>query len=184
MDTFSHGLMGAVLLSRSGLIGGEKGVPPKGNGQLRIWDWTLAASIFFGVFPDLVSIGLHLIYNVIRYGQMGWESIPAWIFTLYDCTHSLLIAGIVIGVVALRYKMLAVTMAAWPVHILADMFTHGKGKFATPIFFPVSDYKFHGVNWWETPWLSYLPLGILLFLFFGMLVYRKTQNKSCAKALR
>ncbi len=172
MDTLTHALLGAALCSRTGLAGGRRGPVNPLDGRPRVWDWTLGAALFFGILPDLASIGLHLIYHILRHGDMGWHAIPPFIFTLYNLTHSLLIAGVCVLAAALWLRPWAAPMLAWPVHILTDTLTHGAGRFATPIFFPLSDYRFSGVNWWQTPWLARWPALALALLCAGFLAYR------------
>ena len=171
METITHGLIGAALCSRTGLAGGQRGAINRRNVP-RLTDWTLWTALVFGMFPDLFSIGLHLIYHVLCHGSMGWHAIPPWVFALYYCTHSLLIAGLFVLIGAWFSRPLAAAMLAWPLHILTDMLTHGPGRFATPIFFPVSDYRFSGINWWETPWLFHWPLAVMAVAWLLLLRYR------------
>lgn len=172
MDTLTHALIGSALCSRTGLAGGKRG-PFKKNSEIpRVFDWTAGVAFFFGLFPDIASLGLYLTYSVLTTGTMGWRSIPPYIFTLYNLTHSLIIAALIILAVSLLSRPLAITMLAWPVHIVTDMFTHGSGRFATPIFYPLSDYRFSGVNWWENPYLSRLPLLIMTLAWMFIICYR------------
>ena len=177
MDILTHALMGAVLCSRTGLAGGRRGPTPGRDGRPRMIDWTFGAALFFGIFPDLASIGLHLAHHVIRHGHMGWHAVPPYIFTLYNLTHSVLIAGLCVLAAALWRRPLALAMLAWPLHIVTDMLTHGPGRFATPVFFPLSDYRFNGVNWWQTPWLARWPALVLASLCVCLLAGRYIQAR-------
>ncbi len=177
MDFFTHTLMGAALCSRTGLAGGRRGPSADNAGKPRVADWTLATALFFGAFPDLFSLGIHTIPHLAMTGEMGWQAIPAVVFVLYDLTHSLLIATPIILAVFLINRPLAVSMLAWPLHIVMDMLTHGPGRFATPVFFPLSDYRFSGMDWWKTPWLFQFPLLCTLVAWWLILRYRRKQAR-------
>ena len=58
-------------------------------------------------------------------------------------------------------------MLAWPFHIILDFFTHSIEFFPTPIFWPISDYRFDGV-----PWSNPYVLGINFILIFLIFIYR------------
>lgn len=177
MDIVTHTLAGMALCSRTGLAGGKRG-PVDDEGKPRIADWTLAASAFFGAFPDIASLGLHMVPYLLRNGGMGWYAIPSWTFVLYDLTHSLIVASLCILAVALFSRPLAVCMLAWPLHVLTDMLTHGPGRFATPILFPVSDYRFSGINWWQVPGLFPASVIASLLVWFFILRYRRRRVKA------
>ncbi len=176
MDIVTHTLMGAALCSRTGLAGGRRGAIDA-DGKPRLIDWTLGAAAFFGLFPDIASLGLHMAPHFLQTGTMGWRAIPSWSFMLYDLTHSLIVASLCILLVALFSRPLAGCMLAWPLHILTDMLTHGPGRFATPVFFPVSDYRFSGINWWQVPGLFSLSVLVCLIVLGLILRYRWRQLK-------
>ncbi len=155
MDTFSHALWG------KGLFGYRK------------FRWF---SILFGVFPDLFSFGVYFIYDLIvnpnsmKMGKPELSEIPIWVFTLYDFTHSLIVALFFILVVYKINKNFVFPMLAWPFHIMLDFFTHSKEYFPTPIFWPISDYRFDGIPW-SNPYIFLLNI-IGIFLIF---IYRRKQ---------
>ena len=62
MDTLLHGVFGAALCSRTGLAGGRRG-PVDAQGRRAFVDWTLWAAFFFGIFPDLASLGIHFMLD-------------------------------------------------------------------------------------------------------------------------
>ena len=55
-------------------------------------------------------------------------------------------------------------MLAWPVHIIVDLLTHSVEFFPTPIFWPLSDYRFDGVPWSNI--YVFITNIILIFLIF------------------
>ncbi|PCI62111.1 MAG: hypothetical protein COB34_00325 [Methylophilaceae bacterium] len=155
MDTFSHALWGY------GLFGYKR--------------YALLA-IFFGAMPDLISFGALMAANVLdgtmHVGRPSLESLPAWLFTNYAFGHSFVISLPIIALVALWRKGFAFAMLAWPFHIVLDFPFHTKAYFATPIFWPISDFSIDGISW--SHWYIWWPnvAGILILLF-----YRYRQKK-------
>tara|TARA_Y100001934_G_C11732137_1_gene486292 strand:- start:59 stop:544 length:486 start_codon:yes stop_codon:yes gene_type:complete len=156
MDTFSHALWG------KGLFGYRK------------YRWY---SILFGVIPDLSSFGVFSLYNLLinpapfKFGKPRLEDIPDWVHRLYDVSHSMVIAFLFIAIVYCLKKDLCFPMLAWPFHILLDFFTHSTDFFATPIFEPLSSYRFDGVPW-SNP---YIMIGNVLCIIL-VFVYRRKKT--------
>ncbi len=174
MDSLTHTFIGAALCSRTGLAGGLRGAVRR-DGSSRLLDWTFWAALFFGAFPDAFSLGIYLIPRVFMSGHAMWHGIPPYIFTLYRLTHSLVIVLGVILLVGWLCRPLAVTMLAWPIHILTDVFTHGAGIFQTPLFYPVSSFRISGVNWWEHPVITWTGWLLTAALWIGILCFRYLQ---------
>ena len=156
MDTLSHALYG------------------KGFFGYRKYRWF---SFLFGALPDLLSFGLYFLYilllNIVKlnFGKPSDDTIPYWVYDLYDFSHSIVIAFIFIGIAYKINKDFSFPMLAWPSHIILDFFTHSIEFFPTPIFWPVSDFKFDGIPW-STP--SILIINVVcIFLLF---VYRKKKK--------
>ncbi|MCH9799428.1 MAG: hypothetical protein K0U18_06070 [Betaproteobacteria bacterium] len=155
MDTFSHALWGY------GLFGYKR--------------YALLA-IFFGAMPDLISFGALMAMNVIdgtmQFGKPALESLPPWLYSNYAIGHSFLISLPIIGLVALWRKGIAFAMLAWPFHIVLDFPFHTKAYFATPIFWPLSDFRVDGIAWshWYIWWPNVAGIVILL-------CYRYRQKK-------
>ena len=155
MDTFSHALWGY------GLFGYKR--------------YALLA-IFFGAMPDLISFGALMAMNVIdgtmQFGKPALESLPPWLYNNYAVGHSFLISLPMIGLVALWRKGIAFAMLAWPFHIVLDFPFHTKAYFATPIFWPLSDFRVDGIAW--SHWYIWWPnVAGIVFL----LCYRYRQKK-------
>ena len=153
MDTLSHALWG------KGLFGYRK------------YRWF---SFIFGVIPDLLSFGLYFLFNLIvnpftmKLGKPELSELPDWVFLLYDFSHSFIIAMIFILIVYKINKDFCFPMLAWPFHILLDVFTHSVKYFPTPIFWPISNYRFDGIPW-SNPYVMLINI-ICIFLIF---IYRR-----------
>jgi len=153
MDTLSHALWG------KGLFGYRK------------YRWF---SFLFGAIPDLLSFGLYFIFNLIinpspmKFGKPELSEIPNWVFTLYDFSHSIIIAFLFIVIVYKINKDFCFPMLAWPFHIVLDFFTHSTEYFPTPILWPISNYRFDGIPW-SNPYIMLINM-MCIFLVF---IYRR-----------
>lgn len=56
-------------------------------------------------------------------------------------------------------------MCAWALHIFFDIPTHVKEYFATPIFWPFSDWTFGGLTW-RSPYI-FIPNVLALLAIYG-----------------
>ncbi len=170
MDTLVHGVIGAALCSRTGLLGGRRG-PVDEKGRRQLTDWTLWAAFFFGILPDLASLGIHFSMDWVAGNGMRWYGIPDFVFVLYNFTHSL--TGITVSLALLVWlkRSLLIPALAWPIHVFMDMLTHGTGVFLTPLFWPFSGWSFAGWSWWLNPWVfygSWILAGGLWLVVIGM----------------
>ena len=153
MDTISHALWG------KGLFGYRK------------YKWL---PLFFGAIPDLASFGIYFLFNLIinpstmKFGKPELTEIPYWVFNLYNISHSLIIAMTFILIAYVFKRDFYFPMLAWPFHIILDFFTHSIEYFPTPIFWPISNYKFDGIPW-SNPYIMIINT-ICIFLLF---IYRK-----------
>ena len=157
MDTLSHALWG------KGLFGYRK------------YRWY---SFLFGALPDLFSFGIYFIHSIFfssspLMGRPTRSEIPEWVYSLYDISHSLVIASIVIFIAYKINKEFAFPMLAWPAHIILDFFTHSIEFFPTPILWPISDFKFDGIPW-SNPIVFFTNVICIFFLF----IYRRKKSKS------
>ena len=155
MDTLSHALWG------KGLFGYRK------------YRWY---SFLFGAVPDLFSFGIYFIHSIFfssspLMGRPARSEIPEWVYSLYDISHSLVIASIFIFIAYKINKEFAFPMLAWPAHIILDFFTHSIEFFPTPILWPISDFKFDGIPW-SNPIIFFTNV-LLIFLLF---IYRRKSN--------
>ena len=159
MDTLSHALWGKGLF-------GYRGRP--------YW------SLFFGALPDLFSFGIYFIINLffkpehLEFKKPNLDTIPDYVYGLYDITHSLLIALICVGMIYFFInKNFAFAMLAWPLHIILDFPFHTADFFPTPIFWPVFEVRFDGVSW-STPYVWFSNIAGIIALY----IYRYKAKKS------
>ena len=153
MDTLSHALWG------KGLFGYRK------------YRWF---SFLFGAIPDLLSFGMYFVINLLinpltfKLGKPSLDQIPNWVFIMYDFSHSIIIASIFIIIAYSLNKDFCFPMLAWPFHIILDFFTHSVQYFPTPIFWPISNYRFDGI-----PWSNPIILVVNIVCIFTLFIYRK-----------
>ncbi len=168
MDTLAHGMIGAVLCSRTGLPGGRRG-PVDARGRRKWIDKTFWWALGFGMVPDLASLGIYFAYDGLFGVGGGWRGIPPAIFTVYRITHSFLGMGVIMALILWWKPRLWLPLLAWPVHVLSDVPTHGSGRFVTPIFWPFTLRGFHGWNWWEYKAIFY-GIWISIGLLWGIVI--------------
>jgi len=148
MDTVSHALWGF------GLFG------------YRRFPWLAA---FFGAFPDLVSFGVLFIKRIVtgefHFSAPPLDTIPQWVFIIYNYSHSFVIAFLIIGIVFTFHKSCGFAMLAWPFHILLDFPFHTKAYFPTKLFWPISSMTIDGIPWTH-PAIWFPNLAGIIILFF------------------
>jgi hypothetical protein len=151
MDVFSHGLYGGVAF---------------GRGSRR--DYITA--FLFGIAPDILAFGVFFLVGLAGSRQIGRpsiETIPSYVFSIYNFSHSLVIFGIFFTLLWLGGKKhLAKLSLAWPLHILVDMPTHDAAFFPTPFLWPISDFHIDGISWARP--IIFIPN---LIIIFGLYMY-------------
>jgi hypothetical protein len=178
MDTLAHAAFGVVLFSRSGYAGL---LLENNNGNdEKHFDWTIPAAAFFGAAPDLLSFSYVLIRNIFNgsYGKPPLDTIPNWVFTAYNLTHSLIVVGAIVLFLFLINKKYGIAALAWPFHILCDIPTHTKNYFPTPFLYPLSDFTVNGISFMR-PYIL-IPYGGVLIILTAMLVFIRAQQNSKA----
>ncbi len=163
MDSISHGLWGAIIAGRRN----------KRN---------FIAAFIFGVMPDALSFGIFLSTIIFEFKKHVWgeppaiESIPAYVFSLYNISHSLLVFGLVFILVWVMRKKMYLPLSAWGLHILVDIPTHAYAFFPTPFLWPISDFKIDGTPW-SHPYI-FIPNVILLGgLYVWFFISRRRTRK-------
>ena len=158
MDTLSHALWGRGVF-------GYNGYP--------------FSSIFFGILPDLFSFGIFYFislffnYSKFEFGKPKLEELPNYIFELYNVSHSLIVASFIILIAYFFLKKEFVfAMLAWPLHILIDFPFHSIEYFPTPIFWPISNFKFDGIPW-SVNYIWYSNIAGLILLYFYRYMIKK-----------
>ena len=174
MDILAHALYGATFFSRTGLAGGRRGATVA-RGTFS-HDWTVWTAAGFGAMPDLSSIGVFFTQMLISGNSPSFHSLPPYVFVLYHGTHSLVVAGLLLLALRAVARPLVIPALAWPLHILMDSFSHGDGRWQTLVFYPVSDWHLHGVNWWQHPGLILTYWGLLPVLWIGIHLWRRKRS--------
>lgn len=167
MDIISHGLWGSALLGT--------------NKKSNFW-----LAFVFGILPDLLAFGLPFILMFISPLSGGASTIssgkpefinntPSYVYSLYNVGHSLIVVAIIFGIIWFIRRKPFLPMIAWPLHIILDIFTHGKEFFPTPFLWPISDYKFDGVSW-ISPYIIIPDLISLIVVYIIIFIYKKRKN--------
>lgn len=179
MDLLAHALYGATVCSRSGIAGGV------GEGSIslagRRWtaDWTVWCAALFGILPDVVSMGLPLL-AFWQAGAQGnfFRGLGGGDMVCYHCMHSLIVALAVSGLLRLAWKSLFIPSLAWPLHVVMDSVTHGTGKFATTLFYPLSMWSLDGIRWWQHPEVVVAYWLLLPVIWLGLRIWRRQKHNA------
>jgi hypothetical protein len=167
MDILSHGLYGGVAFGR--------------KSRLSYW-----LAFFFGIAPDLFSFGLFTVLTFLGLAEHpDWSSgqhpdpshIPAYVHSLYNGTHSLVIFMLVFGLVWFFRKKPLYEMLGWPLHILVDIPTHSEKFFPTPFLWPLSDFRING-HAWSDPWIFIPNVIFIMGLYLWFYVIRPCRRHS------
>ena len=113
-------------------------------------------------------------------GKPSLSSIPEYVFTLYNLTHSLItfiVAALLIFIITKKFYL---WLLAWPLHTTVDIFSHGIDFFPTPFLWPLSNYKFNGYSWGHPKFLLVNYALIIIVYLYIFLIYkrRKKHDKS------
>ncbi len=168
MDIFSHGLYGGIALGRK---------------SKRSY-WTAFA---FGILPDLLSFGILFALTIgialwtgdwshaARRGPPDPSTIPQYVYSLYNLTHSFVTFVVVFGFVWIIRKKPLLEMCAWPLHISVDIFTHSDEFFPTPFLWPISNVHFDGYSWGHL--IIFIPNVVLILTLYGVWWYKTRHGK-------
>ena len=136
MDILSHGLWGGIAFGRSN--------------RPSFW-----LAFVIGLAPDLLSFGI--LYVAVTLGMADppdfsrgtppESTIPQYVHQLYNVTHSFLVFLLVFLLVWHLHRQPLWELAAWGLHVLVDVPTHSFAFFPTPVFWPLSNWKFDGWQW-------------------------------------
>lgn len=160
MDIISHGLYGGVAFGRT---------------SKRSY-WT---AFFFGIAPDLFSFGILFALSILSIssgpdfhsGPPDPSSIPSYVHSLYNVTHSLVTVAIVFGIVWFIRKKPMIEMLGWPLHILVDIPTHSSAFFPTPFLWPLSDFHVDGTSWGQP--IIFIPNVIFIIMLYTWFYVKK-----------
>lgn len=158
MDVISHGLWGGLVFGR--------------ENKSRFF-----LSLLFGVFPDVFAFS----YTFVKYLILGRaitgpiSYVPEYVFRLYNISHSLIVASIVVGIILLIWGKKGTPALAWPIHILFDIPTHDLVFFPTPFIWPFNTPFFDGIPW-STPWVFLMNTGVLVLLYAVWKITKKKKS--------
>lgn len=160
MDAISHGLWGGISFGRKSkrffLLAFLFSILP--DVIPFAWLWTM--SYISGIYdPANISLGA-----------------TGYVVSIYNVTHSLIIALSVFLLAFLVFKKKAWIMAGWPLHILFDIPTHDLTFFPTPYLWPFSTPFFPGLPWWINSWVFYSDWIILIVLFAAWFILRRKKR--------
>ena len=133
----------------------------------------------FGVLPDFISFGPHLVLSFIAgsvmFGRPELSNIPVSVFLLYNLTHSLVIFALAVLIVYLLTKKIHWFMFGWGLHILIDIPTHTKEFFPTPFLYPFPQLFINGIRWSDPTFM--IVNYSLLVIVYSYLFYDKYKKK-------
>ena len=163
MDIISHGLYGGIAFGR--------------KSKMTFW-----IAFFFGVAPDLFSFGIFFMqrlfttgFDMSHSGPPDIATIPAYVSSMYNITHSLVVFLLVFGLVWIVTKRPQHLMLGWPLHILVDIPTHSNKFFPTPFLWPLSDFHVNGISWGH--WFIFFPNVALLIVLYSWFYLTKKSPK-------
>jgi hypothetical protein len=137
----------------------------------------------YGVLPDLLSFGLLFVGelgHITGRGPPPVESLPSWLFVMYNITHSFVVWLALFGLVWLVMRKPPILLGAWGIHIICDVFTHTPAYFPTPVFWPLSDWVYvHGVSWAHPVFMA-VNYGSLAVVY-GIIVWHAYTRKKPRK---
>jgi len=159
MDIVSHGLWGGV-----------------GFGRKNRKSFLIAFG--FGIAPDFFSFGIYFIQRFFgrtvdfaHQGRPDLINIPAYVNTLYNITHSLIIFSLIFALVWFFFKKPIWEMCAWGFHVSLDIFTHSYDFFPTPFLWPIFNFKIDGMSWGHP--IIFFFFFLLLALAYSWFIYKR-----------
>lgn len=136
-------------------------------------------AVLFGLLPDTLSWGIYAFYKLITGGAFGKpiiSEIPRWVFELYNISHSLVVAAVVIFIVFTIMRRIPLYILAWPIAIVMDLLTHTRDFLPTPFLWPISDWTFPGISWGSK---SFMTINYsLIIIITTIIVFRKIYWKN------
>src|SRR3989344_6280017 len=126
----------------------------------------------FGILPDILSFGPFFIYGLITRnftsGKPELSSIPDYVFTAYNFTHSLVIFLIIVGILYYITRQIPIYTGGWLLHILIDIPSHSREFFPSPFLYPISSFNVNGISWGNPKFLIVnYSLLLIVYLYLG-----------------
>jgi len=147
-----------------------------------------------GILPDIVSFGplyLQLIFfpedaPSIEWARRDAGQIPAYVFTLYDWSHSLVIFSGVLLAARVAARRIWWPMFGWGFHVLIDMFTHTSAFFPTPFLWPIADAHDTSIDAvsWSHPIFIAANVSALVVAYIALFVLHRRSTMGGPSASR
>lgn len=190
MEIFSHALWSAGLVQ---LANRHLKVKHK---HLRLRPIPTA---LWSIFPDLVvfaPVWIFYIWKLLagaidysgipRHGDLGLVGTDTIISLSYSMSHSLVVFCVVMILVVAFYRLFTGrkarssaylwAMLGWAFHILIDVPSHSYQYSPTPVFWPISEWRFYQGIDWGTPIFLFFNY-LLMFLLYLFLWYTEPRKK-------
>src|SRR3989344_7355738 len=92
-----------------------------------LWSWAMLRKCkqfwlvaIASVLPDLLAFGPHfaasLMDNGFSFGAPELHSLPPYVFSSYNVTHSLVICALAFGLIYLLQHRIPLWLLGWPIH--------------------------------------------------------------------
>lgn len=136
-----------------------------GRGRTR---FKVARFVAWTMFPDLFAftpMAIAVIWNRLSGASRLPHVHTVAGFNLYELSHSFVVFFLVFAAASLLLRRPVWEMLGWALHIAIDIPTHS--RYTTPFLWPLSDYRFRGVGWWE-PWFMAVNYAALAMVFLVM----------------
>jgi len=148
---------------------------------------------FWGIFPDLFAFAPLFSFLIVGaiLGNVNFSHLPGpdslepaqgdtlFLFkltgTLYSMSHSLIIFGIVLGLIYVILKRFPWEMMGWLLHVLIDIPTHSYAFYPTPFLWPLSDVKLGGLSW-ANPWFMAVNYAAIIIVY--IILWRTGKKKT------
>lgn len=163
MDILSHILIGKIISF---------------NRNFKTQCWTM----LFSYLPDLTQLPYYLILGHDNFRPFFFPKIADWFLSknnyvfltaLYQVSHSLLFAVLIILPIVLYFKLPKIAIFAYILHIFIDIPTH-TGIWKIQPFYPFS-YAINGfTDAWAWPFMSmFYSWIILILIIYALEVWKK-----------
>lgn len=139
-------------------------------------------TIFWGIFPDLISFGplfFILVLNYFKVFNFNYYFSFNLISFLYNFSHSFIFYFLCFFVIFFIKKKFYLESLGWFFHIFIDIFTHSKNFYPTKFLWPLSDFGFNGISWRNIYFLVFNYF--VLLVVYGLIYIKKGQNKKIFK---
>jgi len=175
MDIISHALWSGALFKSVNL-------------KLKRKNFNFWWAAFWGMFPDLFAFVIpYIIFFIIIISGKGFvfsnlsstvQSPPysGIVETLYTISHSLVIFTIVFLLMWVIFRKPVWILFGWLLHILIDIPTHLIGHFATPMFWPISNFRINGLIYWREPLFMIIDIITLIIIYWIILKKEKKRK--------